>query len=66
MLDGDRASGETYCLAHHIWTENGQRTLLVISIRYLDQFVREDGMWRFADRRLIIDWTDQRPSSPGS
>jgi hypothetical protein len=65
-LDGDQASGETYCLAHHIWTENGHRTLLVISIRYVDQFVREDGMWRFSDRQVIIDWTDQRPSSPGS
>ena len=65
-LDGDQASGETYCLAHHIWTENGQRTLLVLSIRYLDTFVRQDGSWRFADRQLITDWTDQRPSSPAS
>lgn len=65
-LDGDQASGETYCLAHHISTENGQRTLLVISIRYLDKFVRQDGSWRFADRQLITDWTDKRPSSPAS
>jgi SnoaL-like domain len=65
-LDGDEANGETYCLAHHIWTENGQRMLLVISIRYLDRFVRQDGEWRFADRQLITDWTDQRPSSPAS
>jgi SnoaL-like domain len=66
VLDGDQASGETYCLAHHIWTENAERTMLVISIRYLDTFVRQDGVWRFADRQLIIDWTDQRPSSPAS
>lgn len=32
-LDGDRATGETYCLAHHLWVEDGQRTLLVLSIR---------------------------------
>lgn len=63
---GDQASGETYCLAHHISTENGQRTLLVKSIRYLDTFVRQDGAWRFADRQLITDWTDQRPSTPAS
>ena len=62
-LDGDRATGETYCLAHHLWVENGQRTLLVISIRYLDTFVRHDGQWLFADRQLITDWTDKRPST---
>jgi hypothetical protein len=65
-LEGDRATGESYCLAHHIWNEDGQRTLLVISIRYLDKFVRQDGSWRFAERQLITDWTDQRPSSPAS
>jgi SnoaL-like domain len=54
----------TYCRAHHIWNDEGQRTLPVISIRYLDKFVRQDGAWRFAERQLIIDWTDQRPSSP--
>jgi hypothetical protein len=62
-LDGDRASGETYCLAHHVWEEDGQRTLLVLSIRYLDRFVRQGGMWRFAERQLIIDWSDRRPSA---
>jgi hypothetical protein len=62
-LDGDRATGETYCLAHHLWSENGQRTLLVISIRYLDAFVRHHGQWLFAERQLITDWSDKRPST---
>jgi len=62
-LDGDRAAGETYCLAHHLWVENGQRTLLVTSIRYLDTFIRHDGQWLFAERQLIIDWTDKRSST---
>jgi len=62
-LDGDRATGETYCLAHHLWVENGQRILMVMSIRYLDTFVRHDGQWLFAERQLITDWTDKRPST---
>jgi SnoaL-like domain len=62
-LDGDRATGETYCLAHHLWAENGQRILMVMSIRYLDTFVRHDGQWLFAERQLITDWTDKRPST---
>jgi uncharacterized protein (TIGR02246 family) len=61
-IDGDRAAGETYCLAHHLWTEDGQRTLMVMAIRYHDNFARHDGEWLFAERRLIIDWVDRRPS----
>ncbi|MEV0720221.1 nuclear transport factor 2 family protein [Asanoa sp. NPDC050611] len=63
-VDGDRATGEAYCLAHHLWTEDGQRFLMVMSIRYDDVFVREDGCWLFASRKLIIDWVDRRPSTP--
>ncbi|MDG4825892.1 nuclear transport factor 2 family protein [Asanoa sp. WMMD1127] len=62
-LDGDRATGETYCLAHHLWTEGAERTLMVMSIRYLDSFVRSEGRWLIAERRLIVDWVDRRPSA---
>jgi len=64
-LDGDRASGEGYCLAHHLSLgEDGQRTLMIASIRYLDEFVKRDGRWLFAERRLMVDWTETRPSTP--
>ncbi len=62
LIDGTRAIGETYCLAHHLWVENGQRMLMVMAIRYYDQFVREGDRWLFAERKLITDWTDTRPS----
>ena len=42
-LDGDRATGESYCLAHHLYTEDGERKLMVASLRYLDTFVKTDG-----------------------
>jgi hypothetical protein len=42
--------------------EDGSRTLMVASIRYLDTFVRQDGAWLFAKRRLLVNWTDTRPS----
>ena len=62
-LDGDRATGESYCLAHHLTQDqDGSRTLMVASIRYLDTFVKQDGAWLFAERRLMVDWTDTRPS----
>jgi ketosteroid isomerase-like protein len=65
-LDDTRATGETYCLAHHVSVdENNERALMVASIRYLDVFLKEaDGTWLFAERTLLVDWTDTRPSRP--
>jgi hypothetical protein len=36
--------------------------MMVASIRYLDTFVKQDGVWLFAERRLMVNWTDTRPS----
>ncbi|MFJ2828345.1 nuclear transport factor 2 family protein [Streptomyces sp. NPDC087263] len=64
-LDGTRATGESYCLAHHVSVdESGQRFLMIASIRYLDEFTKQDGDWYFAERRLMVDWTETRPSAP--
>jgi hypothetical protein len=61
--DGDRATGETYCLAHHLTVAgDGQRTMMIASIRYLDEFVKQDGAWFFAERRLMVNWTETRPA----
>jgi ketosteroid isomerase-like protein len=64
VLEGDRASGESYCLAHHLYTEDGERKLMVASLRYLDTFVKRDGAWLFAERKLYVDWTETRASHP--
>ena len=65
-LDGDRAAGESYCLAHHLSVaEDGQRTLMVASIRYLDEFRKLGGQWFFAERRLMVNWIDTRPTTAG-
>ena len=62
-LTGDRGSGETYCLAHHVTVEGEKRRLMVASLRYLDTFVKIDGAWLFAERQLYVDWVDERPLS---
>jgi hypothetical protein len=59
-IDGDRASGESYTIAHHIFTEDALRKIMTTSVRYLDAFVRIDGNWLFAERNLIVDWTEIR------
>ena len=63
-LDGDRATGESYCIAHHLFTDGGERKLMVAWLRYGDTFVKVDGTWRFAERDLYVDWTETRPSQP--
>src|SRR6266849_3170154 len=59
-LTGDRATGEAYCLAHHVTVDGATRRLMVASLRYLDTFVKADGTWLFAERRLYVDWIDER------
>jgi ketosteroid isomerase-like protein len=63
-LDGDRATGESYCIAHHLFTDNGERKLMVAWLRYADMFVKVDGDWLFAERNLYVDWAETRPSRP--
>ena len=62
-LTADRATGETYCLAHHVTLEGGKRRLMLASLRYLDTFLRMDGTWLFAERRLYVDWLEERALS---
>ena len=59
-LEGDRATGESYTVAHHLYTEDGTRKIMIASLRYLDTFVKLDGSWYFAERDLIVDWSETR------
>lgn len=58
-LDGDCATGETYCAGRHLqkggYADNQVMTLI---IRYHDSFVRTEGGWRMASRKEIVDWTE--------
>jgi hypothetical protein len=62
-LTADRATGEAYCLAHHVTLKEGKRRLMIASLRYLDTFVKLDGGWLFAERLLYVDWVDERAIS---
>ena len=61
-IEGNAAKGESYCIAHHLTVDNEKRTLMLASIRYLDTFSKENGTWLFAERKLMVDWTDTRSS----
>jgi len=62
-LTSDRATGETYCLAHHVTVEGGKRRLMLASLRYLDTFVKLDSTWLFSERLLYVDWLEERALS---
>ena len=62
-LTPNRATGEAYCLAHHVSIESGKRRLMLASLRYLDTFVKMDGVWLFAERLLYVDWLEERALS---
>src|SRR6201985_142318 len=59
-LTGDRATGEAYCIAHHLTLDGDKRRLMVAYLRYLDTFAKIDGTWLFVERLLYVDWLEER------
>lgn len=62
-VDGDAATGEVYCMAHHIITAENGETDLVMYIRYRDAYARTGEGWRFARRDVMRQWTEERPAA---
>jgi ketosteroid isomerase-like protein len=63
--DGE-GRGEVYCIAHHLSHDDAAGTTnFVMYIRYEDTY-RTDagGAWKFAQRRLRVDWTEARAANP--
>jgi len=61
-VDGEAATGETTCVAHHVYADaDGRRRMLVMAVRYHDRYVRHGPAWLFAERRLHFDWREDRP-----
>lgn len=64
----DRATGEVYCLAHHLTVgEDGKGNDHVMLIRYQDDYEPDaEGAWKIRQRRVVVDWTEQRVAdAPG-
>jgi ketosteroid isomerase-like protein len=58
-LANERGTAETYCMPHHYIAGKNQ-SLMIAALRYADTFVKMDGAWLFAERRLYVDWLEQR------
>jgi uncharacterized protein (TIGR02246 family) len=64
-VEGDGARGETRCVAYHVLGDEGEETLLVWHIRYLDTYVRRSEGWRILERVLRVDVVSDQPLRAG-
>ena len=62
-LSNNHATGLAYCVAHHLTVEENQRRVMIATLRYHDTFAKVDGAWLFAERRLYVDWIEERTLS---
>ena len=52
---GNKAEGELYVVAYHR-THPPDAKEIIVGGRYLDQYERRDGVWKFTHRSLAMDW----------
>ncbi len=62
-INGNRARAETYCVALHILPGPDGEIELVVGGRYLDTLVKQDGVWRIAERLYVMDWNRTTPAT---
>lgn len=59
VIAEDQAEGEIGATAWHR-TADGSRDIIAHG-RYLDRYSKRDGIWKFAHRSLVLDWSEDRP-----
>jgi hypothetical protein len=63
-IDGDTATGLTYCVARHYREAGGAAEVIVTPLRYLDAYVRTPEGWRFAAREIRFTWVEKAVADP--
>lgn len=57
--DEGKVTGLTTSIASHI-LKGDQTSLLDFAMRYHNTYAQEEGVWKFADRRLEVVWVETR------
>lgn len=68
LIDGDSAEGELQTVAYHRTIATAMTILareIVVGGRYLDRYLKRDGVWRFFRRSLVLDWYEDRALQRG-
>ena len=60
-IDGDRAKGEVYCVANHLYEKEGVPFKLDMGIRYEDEYARGEAGWVIQSRFFNMVWETDRP-----
>lgn len=63
-ISGDRAEGEIYTVADQTFIAGERDVDVVIGGRYLDEYEKRDGTWKFIQRMIVTDWA--RVNDPSS
>lgn len=58
------ATGEVYCVAHHLVLRPPGTEDHVMYIRYADEYAEDGDRWLITARTVQIDWTETRPADP--
>ncbi|OBA75671.1 DUF4440 domain-containing protein [Mycobacterium sp. 1554424.7] len=63
VIEGDKGRGEIYCLVFHTFAGPEHDIDVIIGGRYLDQYLKHDGSWKFSQRTIVADWAYQKDPS---
>jgi hypothetical protein len=61
VLNGDSATGTTYCLAYHVVGNGEGDALETLGVRYEDEYVRTPDGWRMRIRNATRLWSQTTP-----
>jgi hypothetical protein len=50
-------------MAHHLTVDGSKRRLMIAALRYDDTFVKTGAAWLFSERKLYVDWIEERALS---
>lgn len=64
-ITGGTASGEVYCMAHHIYLRGEEYRDNVMAVRYLDDYERGPADWVFTRREPVVVFSEDRPVRVG-
>lgn len=64
-IDGDSATGEVYCMAHHIYLRGDEYRDNTMAVRYLDTYAHEPAGWVFTRREPVVVFSEDRPVRVG-
>ncbi|WP_078324560.1 nuclear transport factor 2 family protein [Mycobacteroides salmoniphilum] len=65
IVNGDTATGEVYCMAHHIYLRGDEHRDNVLAVRYLDTYERGPTGWVFTRREPVVVFSEDRPVRVG-